>query len=78
MTEEGKICLSKQLEMDEVTYDAWGVDNMYCVNWLVTQLGLTLDTTYVAPEEIIIVESAPEETTTTDTTTTDTTTDPIA
>ena len=63
VTEDGKICLSSQLEMDEVTYDAWGVDNMYCVNWLVAQLGLTLDTTYVAPAETTTVESAPAETT---------------
>ena len=37
-----KILSSGRLLMDEETYNNWGFDNGYVVNWVVTQLGLEL------------------------------------
>jgi hypothetical protein len=40
--DNGKTIVEGNISMTEAEYDAWGVDNQYCLDWAATKLGLTL------------------------------------
>lgn len=37
----GAMLIDGNLPMDEATYDAWGTDDSYVVNWALQELGFT-------------------------------------
>lgn len=37
----GNNLLDGNLHMTQETYDAWGTDDTYVINWVITELGLT-------------------------------------
>ncbi|WP_017732713.1 hypothetical protein [Nafulsella turpanensis] len=42
-TTESRVLLQGNKVMPQEKYQEWGVDNMYCVNWLCAELGVQID-----------------------------------